>query len=114
MLQQCHLVTPFQLFFTYRAAFENGQVRDHLDCRRCMGCLLTAFLLPPCLMYTHICGSRNYQKTLVHTAALESRHQLPLFWAIITGLFLSYLFFVRHDKFGNPCLKALMLIFYLC
>jgi len=23
---QCHLVTPFQLFFTYRAAFENGQV----------------------------------------------------------------------------------------
>jgi len=25
-LQQCHLLTPFQLFFTYRAAFENGQV----------------------------------------------------------------------------------------
>ena len=31
--QQCHLVTPFQLFFTYRAAFENGQVRFGLSSR---------------------------------------------------------------------------------
>ena len=32
--QQCHLVTPFQLFFTYRAAFENGQVRVSAELAR--------------------------------------------------------------------------------
>lgn len=43
-LVQCHMVTPFQLFYSFRAVFVKSQVRDSLAIRR-WTCCFTTFAL---------------------------------------------------------------------